>query len=222
MFLLILVLNLAHAAPVTATAGVEWTPFSRADTTWVDDGRTSGTGVGEFDGTVRPQMTAFAGVWFAHRWGLSGGIGLAQLRQSTWSDEVYLHRHWAVLRPHIDVRYSFIQRDKAVPIPWMVIGMHGTLPFAGETSNGFSEEESTQAERNGQVQRARLGGIGGRLGAGVDYGILPAVRIGFQFTGQWHRMVQKTSEAQLVHHWIGTQAALYLAFEWPKASKATP
>ena len=101
--------------PVTATAGVEWTPFSRADTTWVDDGRTSGTGVGEFDGTVRPQMAAFAGVWLAQRWGLSGGIGLAQLRQSTWSDEVFLHRHWAVLRPHMDVRYSFIDRDNDAP-----------------------------------------------------------------------------------------------------------
>lgn len=222
MFLLFFLMNLAHATPVTGTAGVEWTPFSRSDTTWVEDGRTSGTGVGEFDGTVRPQLAAFAGIWLKNRWGITGGVGVARLQQTTWAEDVYLHRHWAVVRPSIDVRYSLISRDKSVPIPWIVLGAHGTIPSAGEQSNGFSEDEALQAEINGQVQRARLGGVGARLGAGVDYGIHPALRIGFQFTGDWHRMVQKSSEAQLVNHWIGTQAALYLAFEWQKSSSAAP
>lgn len=212
-------ISLAWATPVTPTAGLEWSPFSRADSSWIEDGRTSGTSVGEFDGVVRPQLAAFAGVWIEDRWGLTAGIGMARLQQTTWVDDVFLQRHWAVIRPSVDLRISLIRRDKALPIPWILIGGHADIPSANERSNGFTEEETEQATQNALVERVRLGGAGGRLGAGVDYGIHSFVRIGFQFSAEWHRMVQKSSQGQLVNSWIGSQAALYLAFEWPKPDK---
>ena len=207
--------SLAWATPVTPVAGLEWTPFSRADAVWVEDGRTTGSGVGEFDGVVRPQLAAFGGVWFDHRWGLTANIGLARLQQTTWTGDVFVQKHWAVIRPALDLRISLLKRTKPIPIPWILIGGHFNIPSAKEISNGFTEEENEQAELNGLVNRVRLGGAGARLGMGVDYGITKYTRIGFQFYGEWHRMIQKSSEAQLVNSWIGSQAALYLAFEWP-------
>src|SRR5690606_31447825 len=66
----VLLAALAHAAE--PYAGVEWRPLSRADLAWVEEGRTSGAGVGELDGTVRPALQAHGGLWLGERVALGG------------------------------------------------------------------------------------------------------------------------------------------------------
>jgi len=205
----------AVATPITPTAGVAWSPFSRADAVWVADGRNSGTGVGEFDGVVRPQLSAFAGVWLDHRFGISGSLGVARLQQTVWADEVFVQRHWAVVRPSFDFRLALLKRDRDVPIPWLLLGLHGDIPSAKETSNGFSDEEAELADENARISRAQLGGVGARLGVGADIGFGPHIRVGFNWFGEWHRTVFRSAETQTVSSWIGSQASLSLAFEWP-------
>ena len=205
----------SFATPITPTAGVEWTPFSRADAAWVSEERTSGSAVGEFDGVVRPQLMPFAGVWIDHRWGVTASLGIGRLQQTTWADEIFLQRHWLVIRPSVDLRVALIKRDRDVPIPWILVGGHGDIPSAAERSNGFTDEELETAEQNGLIERAKLGGLGARLGLGVDYGIHKHIRIGLQGVGQWHRTVFRSAEPQQVSSWIGTQASFIIAFEWP-------
>ena len=204
------------ATPVTPTAGVEWAPFSRADAAWVSEDRTSGSAVGEFDGVVRPQLMPFAGVWLDHRWGLAASLGIGRLQQTTWADDVFVQRHWLVVRPSVDLRVALIKRDRDLPIPWILVGGHGDIPSAAERSNGFSEQEQETADQNGRIERAKLGGVGARIGVGVDYGVHKYIRIGLQGVGQWHRTVFRSPETQQVSSWIGTQASFIIAFEWPQ------
>ena len=217
MIAYLLITMTSLATPLTPTAGVEWTPFSRADAAWVSEERTSGTAVGEFDGIVRPQLNPFVGAWIDNRWGLTASLGIGRLQQTTWADEIFLQRHWLVVRPSLDMRVALIKRDRTVPIPWVLVGAHGDIPSAAERSNGFTEEELENAELNGQIERAKLGGFGARVGLGVDYGIQKHIRIGLQGYGLWHRTVFRSSETQQVSSWIGTQASFIIAFEWPTA-----
>ena len=219
MFLHLLVVLHVSAAPIVPTAGVEWTPFSRADLVWVDEGRTSQTGVGEFDGFTRPSLMAFGGLWWRDRWGVTAGIGLARLQSTNWTDEVFVQRHWGVVRPSVDLRASILKRDKKLPIPWIIVGGHADIPSAREVSNGFTEEETEVADVNATIERARLGGWGFRGGAGIDYGINPYVRIGAQWTVEWHRSTFKSSELTAVSSWVGSQGALLLSFEWPETKE---
>lgn len=194
-------------------AGLEFAPFSRADLTWVDEERTSGTGVGEFDGVVAPSLTAFGGAWLG-RFGLSGALGIARLQSTTWTGEVYRQRHWGVLRPSIDARWALTERALARPVPWLLVGAHGDVPSARDVSNGYTTEEQEAADVAAYEERLRLGGFGGRAGAGVDLRLREGLAIGALYAIEGHWGVIETDDASVVSSWVGSRAALLLQFEW--------
>lgn len=196
-------------------AGVEWVPLSRADLSWVDDGRTSGLGVGEFDGFVRPALTAYGGAWLGRRLGLSGGLGVARLQSTTWVGETYQQRHWGVVRPSIDLRVGLADRVVQRPVPWLVVGMYGDIPSSRDVSNGYSEEEQEVADQSAYEDRLRLGGLGGRLGLGIDYRVVEGVALGASYAVELHRSVLRTSDVGTVTSWLTARAALHVTFEWP-------
>ncbi|MFK7927295.1 MAG: hypothetical protein AB8H79_03855 [Myxococcota bacterium] len=203
----------AYAA--TPMAGLELAPFSRSDVVVVDDGRTTGRGVGEFDGTVWPNLRAFAGAWVGERVGLTGTLGVARSTVTSWADEVWVSRSVGVVRPSFDVRVSLLKRSDARPRPLLLVGAHVDVPTATVSGNGLSEDEQTQAELDAAEQRARLGGFGARIGAGVDFAVHDHVSIGFLWTARWHRSTYRSSELTSVSSWIGSEAAFTVAFEWP-------
>ncbi|MFT7517925.1 MAG: hypothetical protein ACI9MC_000049 [Kiritimatiellia bacterium] len=210
--LLIMLSTLGWTA--TPTAGLEWAPLSRADLSWVAEGRTTGRAVGELDGTAHPALRAWAGAWLSERFGLTGGLGVARLQSTVWVDDTWRSRHWGVLRPSIDARFSLLRRDSDLPRPLLLLGLHGDIPSARDVSNGFTEAELEQADVDAEIERARLGGFGGRVGAGADIAVHPNVALGFQWTATWHRSVLRTSEASTVSSWVAGEAALTIAFEW--------
>lgn len=205
----------AHAQAATPFLGLELRPLSRQDLVFVDEGRTSGTGVGEFDGTVRPVLSAFGGAWFSRWIGLSGGLGMARYGSRSGTTEAQRRRHWMVVRPHLDLRIGWLERRQRFPVPWVVVGAYGDIPSVRDASSTFTEEEQEAADRAAQDERYRLGGVGGRLGLGVDYRILPGLAIGGQVTVGLHHATYLGSDTTFGTSWLATDASLLLTFEWP-------
>jgi hypothetical protein len=208
-------LLLAVAEAATPLAGVRFTPFSRADLVWVDEERTSGTAVGEWDGIVRPSLSAFAGAWFGERFALTGGLGVARLTSTTWSGEVWRQRHWGVARPSIEARIGLGARRLRRPVPFVLLGVHGDIPSARDTSNGYTQAEQDAADENAYAERVRLGGLGGRLGAGVDFRVVDGLAVGASYAIEGHWGVLRSDDLSTVSSWIASETAFLLLFEWP-------
>src|SRR5690606_2556186 len=122
---------------------------------WIGDDRTTGTAVGEFDGVVAPNLSAFGGAWIGERVGLVGSVGLARLTSTRWVGDVYQSRHRGVFRPELDVRFLLSPRAQGRPVPWLVAGVYGDVPSAREVSNGFTDEEQDAADEAAYIDRAR-------------------------------------------------------------------
>jgi hypothetical protein len=196
-------------------AGVEFHPYSRQDAVWVDDSRTSGLSVGEFDGTVRPTLGGFVGTWIGDFVGLHLGLGVARLQTTTWVGETYQQRHWGVVRPSLEGRFAFIRREARWPIPWAILGVYVDIPSARDVSNAYSEDEQVAADETAQVERLTLWGVGGRAGLGVDYRLMPGIAVGAQFTLGLHQAILAGQDQTAVSSWLATEAAVLLIFEWP-------
>jgi hypothetical protein len=182
---------------------------------WVEEGRTSGTAVGEFDGTARPLFSAFGGVWFDRHIALVLGLGMARLTSTSEADDIYVQRHWGVFRPSLDLRFGWAPQRLHRPVPWVLLGMYGDVPSARDVSNGYTEEEQAAADESASTERARLGAFGGRLGFGVDYRLLPGLMLGLQATAGIHRSTYAGGDGSWASVWVATDAALLLTFEWP-------
>jgi hypothetical protein len=217
----------ALAAPVYF--GVEWQPLSRADLSWLDDGRTTGLAVGEFDGVVSPATTAFVGSWLTPRWALQGTLGVARLQNTTWVGDVWEQRHWGVIRPGMSVRYALARRPEPTtppaiqwPIPWLTVGGYGDLPSVRETSNAYDEDEQALADEAATADRARLAGFGGQFGAGVDWWVHPALSLGVSYTLGVHRGLFLGDDQAVVSTWVAAEAGLLATFHWPGRTQAEP
>jgi hypothetical protein len=137
------------------------------------------------------------------------------LQTTTWVGETYQQRHWGVVRPSLEGRFSFIRRENRWPIPWAILGVYVDVPSARDVSNAYSPEEQQAADETAEVERLTLWGFGGRVGAGVDYRILPGIALGAEFTLGLHQSVLAGQDQSAVSSWLATEAALLMIFEWP-------
>lgn len=207
-----LLLSAALASP--PSVGVQWAPFSRADLVFVAEGRASGVLVGEYDGLVSPGLEPFIGWQVGERLFAALGGGAARLTTTTWAGDQWQQRHWGVIRPTAELR-GMVSDDPALGL-WLAAGLHGDIPSARVTSSSFTAEEQALADEDAWLTRARLGGIGGHLGAGASRGLAPGLSLGIRTDLEYHRGFLRTSEAQLVSSLIGTQTALMLTFHAAK------
>lgn len=203
-------------------AGLEWRPLSRQDLVWVEEERTSGTAVGEFDGTVRPVLGAFGGVWFSRHVGLSFGLTYAQIDRSSRTEESRRLTRVSVLRPSLDLRFGWMEPQPQRPVPWVLVGLYGDIPAARDVSTAFSEAEQEAADQVAADSRYRLGGIGGRVGLGLDYRLMPGLMIGGQVSVGVHRAGYTGGDTRFATVFVATEAALLLTFEWPGRGRRTP
>jgi hypothetical protein len=204
----------------TPYAGLEWRPLSRGDLAWIEEGDTTGLLVGGSDGFVRPQLGAYAGAWVTERVGMHASLGVARVQSTSWAGDVYVQRHWGVVRPAFDVRVALLSRDDGRPVPWLFLGGHLDVPSSRATSNGYTAEEREAAARAATLDRIRLGGIGGRLGAGADLGLLPSLRLGMQWSLGWQRTLFKGSEPTAITQWVVADGALLVEIQWPRRQEA--
>lgn len=209
----LMMLGVADAAP-RGYAGLAYKPLSRQDLVWVEQDRTSDVLVGEFDGAVRGNLEAFGGVWFNRFVGLNLTLGVAQWLNESVVNDVTSRKSWLVVRPGLDVRLGWIEPKINFPVPWFFAGVHGDIPAVRDRSNGYTPEEQEAASDAATVAGYRLGGVGGKVGAGVDYRILPGFLIGATFGVGIHRGTYVGADSRYGTLWVQTEASLLLAFEW--------
>lgn len=208
----ILITALATAGPL---GGLEWHPLSRADLVWVDEGRTSGVVVGEHDGVVAPALSGFLGWEIGSRVALTGHLGVARLTNTTLVDDVLTTTHWGVFRPGLDVRWSLAERTPGRAHAFLFLGGHANIPSARERSNGFTDEEQQAADEQAKVERARLGGAGGRLGIGAEAQVVPGLWIGANTAVELHHNTWRSEDLSEVSSFLSANAALLLTFYGP-------
>ncbi len=210
-------LSLAARA-ATPYAGLEWTPLGRADLAWVDTGLV----VGGSDGFARPDLLAYGGAWWSEHVGLHASLGVARLQTTSWSGEVYTQQHVGVVRPALDARIALLRRGDRRPIPWVLAGAHVDIPSARDVSNGYTPEEEEAADVTATEDRLRLGATGGRLGAGVDLGVLPFLRLGGQWALGWQRSLWRTGDPGTVSSFLSAEAALLVEIQWERSEAPDP
>jgi hypothetical protein len=208
-----LVSLLSTEALAGGTMGVDWVPFDRSDLVWVDSDQDSGTLVGEFDGMVRPALTAYGG-YLGDRSAILLGLGAARVSSVTWDGEGYQRVSAGALRPSLD--WQLYMRERAVgrPSPWVGIGAWYTIAQANDTADVYTDEEQADADEGAKALRGRIGGVGGRLGVGGDYRLSEGLTLGLRYHLTAHRG-QVSSEDSLDVSWLNWgEAAVRLQLEF--------
>jgi hypothetical protein len=206
---------MAAASAATPIAGLEWAPLSRDDLVWVDSGRTTDSAVGEFDGIVWPDLRPFAGAWFGRYVGWTGSLGVARITVTTAAADVVRSRHRGVVRPSTDLRFGLLEPTDLRPRPFLLVGGHVSIPSARETGDGLSPQELAIADADAALERALLGGAGGRVGLGVDVPVSKYLRLGLLWSSRLHTSWSRPADGTSVTTWVASEGALTLMFEWP-------
>lgn len=163
--MLLVLLPIAHAEGLL---GVDYVPAGRADLVALEEGQTSGTGVGEFDGILSPPLTAWGGIIKDRRAWL-GGVSVAWRSTSTWAGSQRTTSRRGGVRLALDHRSYLVSPDPDTIAPWIQAGIYGIAPFAGEYSDAWTEDEALAMDAVAAEARSRIGGVGLRLGGGVAY-----------------------------------------------------
>ena len=199
----------AHAGP-TALVGVDWVPSGRGDLAWVDDGQGSGTLVGEFDGLLRPPVTAWGGPAWAKD-AVLFGLGATRWSTTTWTADQKTHISMGSIRPSVDYRRYFRERTPGKATAWVGAGVHGNIPLVAMRSEAWTEEERVAMEETAATERARIGGFGGRAGLGAELWLPGGVGLGARWSATLHHQQWNGTDGYTVSSWLGSEAALTLA-----------
>lgn len=145
----------------------------------------SGTLASEWDGWLRPPLTAHAG-WANQRHAVLGNLAVVQTISDSYAENTHTYTVGG-LRIGADWRYCFWPRESGSVNAWPTAGVFGTLPNSTETDTSWTIEEQDQAEEDSRERRARIGGVGAQAGLGVDYTFgdkagNPAVILGARWT----------------------------------------
>jgi hypothetical protein len=168
--------------------GIDFAPLSRADLVWVDENRTSGTGVGEWDGLLRGSLRPWGG-WRGEHWDALGSVGVAAISTTTRTEGTSRLQVLGGLRLGVD----FQRHIAATSLdPWAGVGAYGVIPLALDSSDSFSEAEAENAAAETAVDRARIGGFGARFGGGVGIPVGEALTLGAASHLVWHGAVSFT------------------------------
>ncbi len=179
---------------------------------WQDDGRLSGNLVGEFDGWIRPPLSAHGG-WINTRASLSASFGFLYLHDRTFADTSTV-RGVGAFRPAVDYRRYLRPRAAGGVNGYGTGGVFVVVPSAIDVSDSYTAEEQADAVEGEDSLRAQIGGIGAELGFGAEYLFAggngePAVSLGLRYAGRVYRG-QSLQEDQLrvSKVWYGETAAV--------------
>jgi len=197
--------------------GLDYVPFGRADLVWIDEDQSTESMVGAFDGLVRPPLTFYAG-WGGRRTAWLGGLGLARVSTVTWDGEGY--RRLSATGARLEGDFQGYLRDRTAEggehraVPWLGAGIFGVIPQARDSADAFSAEEQADADEGSRALKGRIGGVGGRVGAGAEVALVEGLSLG----ARYHVMMQRSSvgsEDSLTVSWLTWgEAALRVQMEF--------
>jgi hypothetical protein len=211
-----MLLALVCAARAAIVFGGAWAPVGTGALAWDDADRWSDTLAGEFDGLLRPPLTAHGG-WIGSKDAVLAGFALvrfadAQFASSSTYTGVGSTRFSADYR-----RYVWAREPGRVDF-YGDGGVYGILPNAKQTNDSFTEEEQNSADESSASLRARIGGVGAQLGIGADYLFAdaagrPAVGLGVRYLARLYRGQAATEDGYDVSTVLVSEAAVTLEFQ---------
>lgn len=204
----------APAAPVDRhyVLGVDWVPTSRADLVWIAEDQLTGTLAGEFDGALRPALTAYGGLQGDKTaWLLS--LGVARSTDVSWTLESRETTAMGGVRPALDMQRYVMPRQTGAATAWFGAGLSGVIPLASVRSAAYGEQEVEDAAEEARATRSRIGGVGGRVGLGAEVLLSPGITLGLRTHVNAHRGQTLNEDALRVATWIWADAALRLQIE---------
>ncbi len=158
---------LVATAQAAFLGGVAFVPPGAGVFAWEEVDGWSDTLAGEWDGWLRPPLTAHAG-WAGSRHAGLGNVAVVEWSQATWAEEEH---HFSVggVRVGAEWRGYVWPREPGKVNAWPTAGVYGIVPNTFETDSGWNEEEQAQADEDSRDRRARVGGLGAQAGLGAEY-----------------------------------------------------
>lgn len=206
-----MVLLLAGTLHAAVLLGGAWSPPGVGGLAWNADDAWSDTLAGEFDGILRPPLTAHGG-WIGRTDAVLGGLALTRFQTSTFA-ETSSYTSVGSTRFSVDYRRYLQAREPARVGLYATGGAFYVLPNAADRSDGYTAEEQASADEEAGGLRARIGGLGGQLGLGGEYLLAdgqgrPAVALGLRYLGRAFRAQAVGESGYQVSTVLYTEAAL--------------
>jgi hypothetical protein len=95
------------------------------------------------------------------------------------------------------------------------MGGHVDLPSAADQSNGFTAEEFELAQETEDLDRQKLGAIGGRVGIGADLEVVRHLRLGMSWAIDVQQSLRAENDPASANTWVSAEGALLLEIHWP-------
>lgn len=209
---MLLVFATAHAAFL---GGVAWVPVGIGALSFSANDGFTGTLAGEWDGWIRPPLTAHAG-WVGPRTAWLGNVAIVEVISERATEEV---RTFSVggVRIGADWRRYVWAREAGKVNVWGTAGLFGIVPNAGQADSGWTEAEQTEADKDSADRRAAIGGMGAQGGLGAEYLIadaagLPAVAVGARWVVRGFGALDVEETETDFGMFLTTEVALVLEF----------
>lgn len=209
---MLLLAGLAHAAFL---GGVAYAPPGIGAFSFTEAEGFSGTLVGEFDGWLRPPLTAHGG-WAGRHDAILGNVAFVEFADEVWSDASSTQLLGSV-RLGADYRRYVFTREGGRANAYGTGGVYGLLPHIVDENAGYSLEESADASLAAAALAARVGGLGAQAGLGAEYVFadkagMPAVAIGARYLVRvWRAQAADDDSLEVSTVWT-SEAALVLEF----------
>lgn len=209
------VLPLLSAAHAAFLGGVAWVPVGIGALSLSDADGFSGTLAGEYDGWLRPPLTAHAG-WVGKGTAWLGNVAIVETIAENASDEV---RTFSVggIRLGADWRGYVWAREPGRVNVWGTAGIFGIAPNAAQADSGWTEAEQTEADADSAARRASIGGLGAQGGLGAEYLFAdasgqPAVAIGARWVVRGFGAMDTDETETDFAMFLSTEAAIIVEF----------
>ncbi len=206
---------LAATAHAGFLGGVAFVPVGVGALALSDADGFSGTLASEYDGWLRPPLTAHAG-WVSGRHALLGHVALVEVVSESVSDEVRTFNVGG-LRLGADWRGYVWPRTPGKVNLWGTGGLFGITPNSGEADSGWTEDEQAEADLDSASRRARIGGLGAQGGLGAEYLFAdatgqPGVSLGARWVVRGFGGLDVEDTTAAFSMLVVTEAALLLEF----------
>lgn len=211
-----MLLLLAGTASASVLFGGAWSPAGIGMLAWDDAGKFSGTLAGEFDGLLRPPLTAHGG-WVGSQDAVVANFSLVYLNTSRFAASNAVSAVGGV-RLGADYRRYLWEREPGGVNLYGDFGAFGILPHAANTDSSYTDQEQSDAAEGAASDRARIGGLGLQAGLGAEYLFAdakgrPAVALGLRWLLRGYRGQEgDDAEGTRVSTLVMSEAALVVEF----------
>jgi hypothetical protein len=131
---------------------------------------------------LRPPLNVWVGLE-KERWTWQLSLGAARQLTTRW--DAGQARRYAVtaFRPGVEAQRRWDQEQVLSPNPFLAAGLWGVVPIVRDRSSAYGPAEQDAANESARGVMAQLGGVGIRLGGGLDLPLNETLSVGA--AGYW-------------------------------------